>query len=40
VWKNTGCGQYSSCQNFVQYNPSAFSEAYWQFNSIRVYQWQ
>ncbi|ELR22882.1 uncharacterized protein ACA1_397280 [Acanthamoeba castellanii str. Neff] len=40
VWKNTGCGQYASCQNFVQHNPQAFADAYWQINSLKVYQWQ
>lgn len=40
VWNNSiGCSQYTSgCQDFVQNNPSAFSEAYWYFNSIKVYQ--
>ncbi|OZJ06028.1 hypothetical protein BZG36_01104 [Bifiguratus adelaidae] len=28
----------SSCQNYVQYNPSAFSDAYWSINSFKVYQ--
>jgi hypothetical protein len=40
VWKNTGCGQYSSCENFTKYNPQAFAEAYWLFNSVKVYQWK
>lgn len=41
VWNHTGCSKYTAgCQNFVQYNPSAFTDAYWFFNSIKVYQWQ
>lgn len=28
----------SSCQAFVQNNPGAFSEAFWQINSLKVYQ--
>jgi hypothetical protein len=28
----------SSCQAFVQNNPGAFTDAYWQVNSLKVYQ--
>jgi len=47
VIDNTFCGDWagnvypggiSACNNFVQNNPSAFTEAYWIFNSIKVYQ--
>jgi len=34
------CPGYASCTNYVQYNPSAFTDAYWIFNSIKVYQYQ
>ncbi|EXJ88600.1 endo-1,3(4)-beta-glucanase [Capronia coronata CBS 617.96] len=27
-----------SCQNYVQNNPSAFADAYWSINSLKVYQ--
>jgi hypothetical protein len=26
------------CRTYVAQNPAAFSEAYWLFNSIKVYQ--
>lgn len=45
---NTFCGDWAGstfgsqcggdCQSFVQNNPSAFSDAYWIFNYIQVYQ--
>jgi hypothetical protein len=40
VWNNGACAaQYGgSCNNFVANNPSAFSNAYWTINSLRVYQ--
>jgi len=37
---SSSCGQYGSCNNFVQYNPAQFGDAYWIFNSIKVYQYQ
>ncbi|KAK3636418.1 hypothetical protein LTR56_014205 [Elasticomyces elasticus] len=33
-----GADSLTSCVNFVGNNPSNFTEAYWQINSIRVYQ--
>ncbi|MCJ1239044.1 hypothetical protein MMC14_007037 [Varicellaria rhodocarpa] len=39
VWGSSSCAsQASSCQAFVQNNPSAFQQAYWTVNSLRVYQ--
>jgi len=47
VIDNTFCGDWAgavypggngACQSFVQNNPSAFTEAYWAINSIKVYQ--
>jgi len=32
------CPGKGSCQSYVQNNPSAFSTAYWQINSLKVYQ--
>ena len=42
VWaQDATCGPLAStCQAFVQNNPSAFKNAYWQINSLRVYQGQ
>ncbi|KAI9510935.1 concanavalin A-like lectin/glucanase domain-containing protein [Russula earlei] len=36
VWSTSGCGP-TTCVDFVNNNPSAFSEAYWTINSLRVY---
>lgn len=36
VFGQSGCS--GSCNNFVQYNPSAFTEAYWAINSFKTYQ--
>lgn len=36
TWPSSGCGN-STCENFVNNNPSAFSEAYWVVNSLRIY---
>jgi len=36
VWPTSGCGD-STCEDYVNNNPSAFSEAYWVVNSLRVY---
>ena len=42
VWSGSGCGSAGgSCNQFVDSmdaNPDAFKEAYWSFNSIRIYQ--
>lgn len=39
VWSTSGCAstQYPTCESFVENNPSAFQNAYWQINSLRVY---
>jgi len=36
VYGSSGCP--STCQNYVQNNPSDFSESYWAINSFKVYQ--
>ncbi|KAI0698253.1 putative laminarinase [Cytidiella melzeri] len=36
VYNGAGCS--GSCVDFVNDNPSAFVNAYWQFNAVRVYQ--
>lgn len=39
VWSDSTCAtQSSSCTAFVADNPSAFTNAYWQINSLKVYQ--
>ena len=40
TWGTSGCSseQYSTCEAFVAGNPSAFKDAYWQVNSLQVYQ--
>ncbi|KAL2849183.1 concanavalin A-like lectin/glucanase domain-containing protein [Aspergillus pseudoustus] len=38
VWGSGSCSAHGSCQDYVANNPSAFSEAYWDINSLRVYQ--
>ncbi|KAH8982715.1 concanavalin A-like lectin/glucanase domain-containing protein [Lactarius akahatsu] len=40
IWPTSGCGT-GTCPDFVNNNPSAFAEAYWEINSLRVYtsQW-
>ena len=39
AWGSSSCAsQASSCQAFVQNNPSAFQGAYWSVKSLRVYQ--
>jgi len=35
---NADCPGKGSCQSFVQNNPTSFTEAYWWFNSIKVFQ--
>ncbi|KAH9025989.1 hypothetical protein EDB85DRAFT_2149444 [Lactarius pseudohatsudake] len=36
LWPTSGCGE-GTCNDFVNNNPSAFAEAYWEINSLRVY---
>jgi len=36
TWPSSGCGS-GSCVDYVNNNPSAFREAYWVVNSLRVY---
>ncbi|TFK53690.1 hypothetical protein OE88DRAFT_1655938 [Heliocybe sulcata] len=36
VWPQSGCGA-GSCVDYVNNNPQAFSNAYWEVNSVRVY---
>jgi hypothetical protein len=39
VWSSSSCAaQAPTCQAFVQNNPSAFQQAYWSINSLKVYQ--
>ncbi|KAL4898215.1 putative endo-1,3(4)-beta-glucanase [Aspergillus ambiguus] len=39
VWSTTGCAsKASSCDAYVANNPSAFRDAYWSINSLKVYQ--
>ncbi|GES60321.1 endo-1,3(4)-beta-glucanase [Aspergillus terreus] len=39
VWGSTSCAsKASSCDNYVANNPSAFRDAYWSINSLKVYQ--
>ncbi|ELR12824.1 endo1,3(4)-beta-glucanase, putative [Acanthamoeba castellanii str. Neff] len=40
VWgSDSVCAAKGTCVDFVRKNPSAFTEAYWLFNSVRAYQW-
>ncbi|KDQ55868.1 glycoside hydrolase family 16 protein, partial [Jaapia argillacea MUCL 33604] len=36
VWSTSGCGT-GTCEDYVNNNPEAFANAYWEVNSIRVY---
>ncbi|ETW80501.1 glycoside hydrolase family 16 protein [Heterobasidion irregulare TC 32-1] len=36
AWSSSGCGQ-GTCEDFVNNNPAAFAESYWEINSLRVY---
>ncbi|KAI8069803.1 concanavalin A-like lectin/glucanase domain-containing protein [Gilbertella persicaria] len=36
VYGNSGCP--STCVDYVQNNPSAFSQAYWKINSLKIFQ--
>ncbi|PYH50049.1 glycoside hydrolase family 16 protein [Aspergillus saccharolyticus JOP 1030-1] len=39
VWSSGSCASYaSSCTDYVANNPSAFEDAYWTINSLKVYQ--
>ncbi|OKL59684.1 hypothetical protein UA08_05268 [Talaromyces atroroseus] len=39
VWSSGSCASYAStCDTYVQENPSAFSDVYWLINSLKVYQ--
>lgn len=38
VYGSSGCP--SNCVDYVKNNPSAFNEAYWKINSLRIYQQQ
>ncbi|KAJ5921700.1 CAZyme family GH16 [Penicillium verhagenii] len=40
VWSSSGtCSSYAStCDDYVQNNPSAFESTYWSINSLKVYQ--
>ncbi|KAI0294921.1 concanavalin A-like lectin/glucanase domain-containing protein [Russula brevipes] len=37
AWFSSGCAGLGACDDFVNNNPSAFNEAYWEINSLRVY---
>ncbi|KAH9979070.1 concanavalin A-like lectin/glucanase domain-containing protein [Lactifluus volemus] len=36
AWPGSGCGS-GNCTYFVDNNPTAFNESYWEINSLRVY---
>ncbi|KAJ5746684.1 hypothetical protein N7520_011866 [Penicillium odoratum] len=39
VWSSGSCSSYAStCDSYVQNNPSAFDDTYWSINSLKVYQ--
>ncbi|KAL6235639.1 hypothetical protein BDW75DRAFT_250711 [Aspergillus navahoensis] len=38
VWGSGACSSLGSCTDYVSNNPGAFAEAYWNINSLRVYQ--
>ena len=39
VWSSSSCASKApTCQAFVENNPSAFADAYWTVNSLKVYQ--
>ena len=39
VWESSSCASLApTCNAYVQNNPSAFENAYWSVNSLRVYQ--
>jgi hypothetical protein len=38
VWRNSRCAKLATtCNDYVANNPDAFTQAYWAFNSLRVY---
>lgn len=37
VWGSSTCSQHGSCTDFVSNNPSAFKDAYWSINALKVY---
>jgi len=41
VWSSSGCASstgYSSCSDFVRNNPTAFDDAFWDINWLKVFQ--
>ena len=39
VWSSSTCAsKAATCNDYVQNNPSAFTEAYWEINALKVYQ--
>ncbi|KAL4802665.1 concanavalin A-like lectin/glucanase domain-containing protein [Aspergillus unguis] len=38
TWGSSSCSSLGSCTDYVANNPGAFEEAYWDINSLRVYQ--
>jgi hypothetical protein len=39
VWSESQCASLApTCNTYVAQNPSAFTEAYWMINSVKVYQ--
>ncbi|OAX83878.1 hypothetical protein ACJ72_01755 [Emergomyces africanus] len=39
VWYSSSCAaKAQTCQQFVRYNPSAFTEAFWRVNYVRVFE--
>ncbi|KAI0032089.1 glycoside hydrolase family 16 protein [Vararia minispora EC-137] len=36
VWSTSGCGV-GTCEDYVNNNPHAFEDAYWEVNSLRIY---
>ncbi|VDB87411.1 unnamed protein product [Peniophora sp. CBMAI 1063] len=38
AWASSGCGKDAgTCEDFVNNNPQAFKDAFWEINSVRVY---
>lgn len=38
VWTGTCASLASTCDDYVGANPGAFAPAYWEINSVKVYQ--
>jgi len=38
VWDENCSGYSSTCVNYVQYNPSGFSQAYWEINYVKYFE--